>query len=247
VKEIDFLPDWYKNGRRRQIGYSAQYIALGGILVVMVVWISTMTYLASRASQELEAARPEQQEAESVLREFASVQKQVDGLKEKAEVMTEIGSRIDVANVLAELSFLIDEKVTLSTVQIIAEKFAEEKKKGSSRTAVRTASGKRGEEKDLSSDVRFKVVISGIAVDAGCVADLICKLEDSPYFCLVYPSFSKEGQIKDQTRRSDTRGSALRSMEDHQVSRFEISCYLANYKQHEERLTRKPQTGKGSA
>jgi len=49
---------------------------------------------------------------------------------------------------------------------------------------------------------------------------LICKLEDSPYFCQVIPSFSKNKKIK-------AEGSA--SGKELQVSEFKISCYLANY------------------
>jgi hypothetical protein len=35
MKEIDFLPEWYKNGRRRRMRYRTQYAVLGCIFVVM--------------------------------------------------------------------------------------------------------------------------------------------------------------------------------------------------------------------
>ena len=38
MKEIDFLPEWYKSGRRRQVNYRAQYIILSGVFAVMMVW-----------------------------------------------------------------------------------------------------------------------------------------------------------------------------------------------------------------
>jgi len=51
---------------------------------------------------------------------------------------------------------------------------------------------------------------------------LICKLDDSPYFCQVVPSFSRNKKMK--------VGTGLAG-ENFQVSEFEISCYLANYRE----------------
>jgi len=63
-------------------------------------------------------------------------------------------------------------------------------------------------------------VISGVAAGAGDIAELIGKLEESPYFCLVSPSFSQNRKMKVGTG------------ENFQVSEFEISCYLANYREN---------------
>ena len=38
MREIDFLPQWYKHGRLEQQKYREFYIALGLIVLVMVVW-----------------------------------------------------------------------------------------------------------------------------------------------------------------------------------------------------------------
>jgi hypothetical protein len=248
VKEINFLPEWYRSGRHYQIGYRAQYAVLGSVLVVMVVWSAVATYLVSRAGRELAAAQPKQREAELVSQEFAGIKKQMANLQKKADIITKIDSRIDVANVLAELGFLIDEKVVLSKVEMVAERFVEDEGTTGRGASVRVASGRRGGggiSGDWSGNVRFRVVINGMAVDAGCVAELICRLEDSPYFCLVYPSFSKNAQIRGQTRRPAAGKRDWQPMEDYQVSEFEISCYLANYRQQEEHLVGELQPGKG--
>jgi len=248
VKEIDFLPEWYKSGKRRQIGYRAQYAVLGGMLVVMVVWSLVATYLVSKTGRELAAAQPKQREAELVSQEFARIQSQVTKLQKKADIIAGIDSRINVANVLAELSFLIDEKVVLSRVEMVAERFVEDKGATGRRASVRVASGRRRASGADWSDprIRFKVVINGMAVDAGHVAELISRLEDSPYFCLVYPSFSRNSQIKGQMRRPAAGKNDWQPPEGYQVSEFEISCYLANYRRRGEHLAEEPQPGKGS-
>ena len=125
-------------------------------------------------------------------------------VQEKAKIIEKIDSRIDVANVLAEMSFLIDEKIVLSNVEFIAEKF-QDKQQGQQSTdgavvrAVRTSLNDK--QKMPFGDVRFKIVINGVAVDASDVAALICKLEDSPYFCQVVLSYSKNTEI---TAKDDT-------------------------------------------
>jgi len=223
MKEIDFLPEWYKSGRQRQISYRTQVLGLGGVLVMMIVWNFIATHSISKARAEVEQGKAMQAEAESVSREFAGIKSEVTGLQKKVKSMEEIDSKIDVAGVLAEMSFLIDDNIVLSKVEFDAERFVNEQRGKASRrtrTAARVAGRSFvGKEAPSLGDVRFKVVISGVATDAGDIAELICKLEDSPYFCQIYPSFSRNGKIK------------VRAGEDLQVSEFEISCYLANYRE----------------
>jgi len=235
MKEIDFLPEWYKSGRRRQISYRTQYIALCCIFAVMIAWNFVTVRSVSKAAAELTQEAAKQGGAENVSREFAKIRTEVTRLQKKSETIEKIDSKIDVASVLAEMSFLIDEKIMLSKVEFIAEKFAEEQKtKPNGSSAVRVAGGNfaRREAPPLG-DVRFKVVISGVASDASYVADLVCKLEDSPYFCQVIPSFSRNREIKVETGVAE---------ENLRISEFEIRCYLANYS----RLKGVPQTRKNA-
>jgi len=226
MKEIDFLPEWYKSGRRRQISYRTQYVALGGIFVVMLVWSFIADRSVSKAKAELAQTTARASFAESGSQEFAKIKDQVTELQKKANILGKIDSKIDVAGVLAEVSFLIDESVVLGRVELGAETFAgrqEGKTFQRAGAAVRVAGRSfAGKEMRSLGDVRFKVVISGIAADASDVAELICKLEDSPYFCLVYPSFSRNKKIQVETGLGK---------ENFRVTEFEIGCYLANYRE----------------
>lgn len=247
MKEIDFLPEWYRSSRRRQFGYRTQYFALAGMFVVMVVWNFASLNSISKATAELALIASRQAKAQHAAKEFTKTRKKVAELQKKVRVIEEIDSQIDVASVLAEMSFLIDEKIVLSKVELIAEKFLNKKQnQPNSGSIVRVAEANFNQGQGLPlGDVRFKVVIKGIASDASDTAELVCKLEDSPYFCLVYPSFSRNRTIETldkfkipapglrrdnpRLRESDVipakAGGGLR------VSEFEISCYLANYRQ----------------
>jgi hypothetical protein len=64
-------------------------------------------------------------------------------------------------------------------------------------------------------------------------------LEDSPYFCQVVPSFSRAAEINAASNASsnlrrkspNARGGISETGGNLQVSEFEISCYLANYRE----------------
>jgi len=245
MKEIDFLPEWYKSGRQRQVNYRAQVIGLGGVLVIMIVWSLVATHSISKAGAEVQQRKAIQAEAENVSREFAGIKSEVVGLKKKVKSMEEMDSKIDVASVLAEMSYLIDDNIVLSKVEFDSERFVDGQQGKASRhtnNVVRVAGGNFVGKGELSlGDVRFKVVISGVATDAGDIAKLIGKLEESPYFCLVSPSFSKNRKMNPV--RNSTMGNRIQkgkisngvkvgTGENFQVSEFEISCYLANYREN---------------
>jgi len=224
MKEIDFLPEWYKSGRQRQVNYRAQVIGLSGVLVIMIVWSLIATHSISKAKAGVEQRKAVQAEAESVSQEFSRIKSEVTGLQKKVKSMEEMDSKIDVASVLAEMSFLINDNIVLSKVEFDSERFVDAQQGKASRhtnNVVRVAGGNFVGKGALPlGDVRFKVVISGVATDAGDIAKLIGKLEESPYFCLVSPSFSRNRKMKVGTG------------ENFQVSEFEISCYLANYREN---------------
>ena len=223
MKEIDFLPEWYKSGRQRQIGYRAQVLGMGGVLLIMIVWNFIATHSISKAGAEVQQRKAIQAEAEAVSREFTGIISEVAGLKKQVKFMKKMDSKIDVASVLAEMSYLIDDNIVLGKVEFDAEKFVDARRpkaSGRTNTAARAAGRNLAGKGELSiGDVRYKVVISGVATNAGDIAELLCKLEESPYFCQVYPSFSRNRKMKVGTGKN------------FQVSEFEISCYLANYRE----------------
>jgi len=223
VKEIDFLPEWYRSGRQRQVNYRTQVIGLAGLLMIMIVWNCIAERSISKAGAEVKQRKAMQAEAETTSREFARIKSEMAGLQKKVKSMEEMDSRIDVAGVLAEIAFLIDDNIVLAQVELDAERFIDKQQAKTSQYTpgvVRVAGGGYvGKEGLPLGDVRFKVVIRGIAAKARDIAELIGRLEESAYFCQVYPSFSRNRNMKVGTGKQ------------FQVSEFEIGCYLANYRQ----------------
>ncbi len=247
MREIDFLPEWYKSGRRRQLGYRTQYLALGGIFVVMIVWNIFAAHSISKARARSIHMIAEQARAEQMSAQLTGVRDHLREFQKKAESIEKINSKINVAGVLAEISFLISKEIVLSKVEFTAVKFADKQDSKTSPDAVavvRAIPAKFSLDKDLPiGDVKFKVVIGGVAVDASYVAALICKLEDSPYFCQVVPSFSRNADFEKLSgysavprtdaaaRLPNAERSDQKTENKMQISEFEISCYLANFRE----------------
>lgn len=245
MKEIDFLPEWYKSGKRREISYRTQYIALGGVFVVMVVWNFITAQSISTARAQFAQMETRQTQAKGLSIKLDELKSELRGLQEKAESIEEIDSKINVADVLAEMSFLIDEKIVLGNVEFIAEKIENKRqdellpRTSNVVRAVRAAMS--GKQELPLGDVRFRVIIGGVAADASDVAALICILEDSPYFCQVVPSFSRttvitvagNSSLYSKIKNENTKGTVQKNEGNIQiqVSEFEISTYLANYRE----------------
>lgn len=246
MKEIDFLPEWYKSGKRRQVSYRTQYIAIGGVFVVMVVWSFIASRSISNARAQINQMAAEQAQAQTSSAKYAQLEDEIRALRKNAESIEKIDSKINVASVLAEMSFLIDERIVLQKLEFIAEKFIneqEDKKSPNVGTVVRVARNRSNNAKELPlGNVRFKVVMTGVAADTNDVAALMCKLEDSPYFCQAKLSYSRgDGEFgienatgtnivkKVEENRDLARDAGVQ--QKIQVNEFEINCYLANYRQ----------------
>jgi len=233
MKEIDFLPEWYKSSRRRRLSYGTQYIVLACMFGAMMVWNFVSLNSVSNATAKLAQMASKRSQAQNASKEFTKIKNELADLHKRVNILGEIDSKIDVANLFAEMSFLIDEKIVLSKVEFISEKFKQPKTNIGA--AVRVAGTEPDRRRDLPlGDVLFKVLISGIAADASDVATLVRKLEDSPYFCKVYPSISRNKTMQ-MTSNAVTIGEAETKKAltpgNYRVSEFEISCYLANYRQ----------------
>jgi len=211
MKEIDFLPQWYKDKRRRQTNYRVQYIGLICLAVVMVTWTITTLNSISRAGFHLTAAPCTRADASE---EFRQMRVELEQLHAEDAVLSRIDQRLRISGAIGELSFLSGNRVKFSRLRMAAEKFPEKETAG--KIARNTIRAIREAMTDKSGpyegDIRLKVTIAGIAADATYVAGFIRKLEESPWFFQVTPSYCRNTNVA-----------------GHVVSEFEITCYIANY------------------
>lgn len=243
MKEIDFLPEWYKESRRQRLHVCRQYVVLTVAFIAMISYNVTSTHRISRASAELTRLEQKRTEAESAFQEFNAVTGDLNKVRAKADLIERIDSKINVAAVLAEMSHILGETVVLSRVEFIAEPLADDERgPGMGETGVRAADGRNGtSRKTLVGSVRFRIVLSGVAVSPADVAALVRRLDDSSYFHRVDASFWRNGKVQVSGKgvpaspKSQTNAVSAGQPESLEVTEFEVVCYLANNKETDSR------------
>ncbi|TFG46663.1 MAG: hypothetical protein E4H40_07195, partial [Candidatus Brocadiia bacterium] len=219
MKEIDFLPEWYKNGMRMRGNHRTQYIALGCIFAMLVVWNFVTAGAISKSVAQAKEINSRVSELWESSEAYSKLMKEMRDIQGKASVLEKIDSKVDVSSVLAEIGFIVKENIYLSKIDIACEEFGGSAKQARASNKLRSVNASSDSEAKEIPDVRFKVTISGVASESKDVAGLICSLEDSEYFFQVIPSYSRNKEI----------GSSAKDGQSVQVSEFEVVCYLANY------------------
>ena len=238
MREIDFLPEWYKEGKRHQIHMRRQYVALAVIFISMVGYNLISTHKIARAAAELTRFEEDRGKAESAFHQFNMVTKELNETRVKADLIGRIDSKIDLGAVLAEMSHIIGETIVLKQVEFAAELLATpDSTLPPSGTFVRVADPAAASKKMMLGDVCFRILLSGLAVSPADVAALVCRLDDSSYFDRVHASYWRSATIRVSPKAPpDGLGSQTETPPTPQpqtinVTEFEVICYLANYRE----------------
>jgi hypothetical protein len=210
MNEIDFLPEWYKTGKRRRVNYRRQYIVVGGLFLTMLLWGFSGSYSISLLNAQVEVMENSINGNNMIAERYQKFENRMSYLQRKAELLEKLDPGMKMSWVLGELSYLSTDNMLITKLDIKSEKMIFE---GGVRNAgsVRFSSVQNAADKSMpESDVRFRVIINGQAITAAEVTSFISELEDSSYFCQIVPGFMKN--VKDSSETN-----------------FEISCYIANY------------------
>jgi len=211
MNEINFIPDWYSRSKSRRRSYRTQYIVLGCVFGICAMWsfVSGLALSNARAEADRQSNAADVSNA-AVISEYDQIQSAISKLARKEQVLSKLDNKIDVAALLAEISFLLDDNIVLSKIELQPESFSG-KSKSTNSMAVNI--GMVSVNTKFSQEpVCCKIVLKGVAETAGDVASLISKLESSLYLRNVVPGVMKNKEMK-----------------DHTATEFEISSYLANY------------------
>lgn len=209
MREIDFLPDWYKHGRAEQRKHREFYVAIGLIVLVMIVWsifANGRVAVVKARNATLRNAKLIQTQGQA---EYDAVQNQFYQMQAKQRMLDSVKSNMAASNVLAEISHLLNGRVVLKKLEIKAEPVPLQ---NNAKNEIQVYSTGLNKPKMFDNKVRYKIILGGLAADAAQVAETINMLEMSDYFFQVIPGFSKNTLI-----------------EGRQMCEFELTCYLSNY------------------
>lgn len=217
VEQIEFLPDWHKQGSQRRKSYRNQYILLAVMFGMILILDSIYTGSLSNARGEIAQNKDNAVRAEACNEEYNELKQDINRLKKYTEILDDIDSEIDIPKVLGEMSFLTGKDIVLSGLEFSAEGFPSLKSEKSGGNSRRIS---RGGNAKMLGPVRFRISMNGIGADAERIASFVSELENSQYFRDVSLLFTRNGALNVSQTGDKNK----------MISRFEITCYLANYK-----------------
>lgn len=238
VNTIDFLPEWYKDSSRQRRHMRRQYIALVIVFLAMISYNLVAAQRIARTAAAVARFESSRGDAQDISREFNTVTTMLDKVRAKADLIERIDSKIDVAAVLAEMSHIIGETIVLNQLEFVAEPFTDQdKSQRAAGAGVRIAGGTNDASSEVVlGNIRFRILLTGVAASPADVAALICRLDDSAYFQQVSASFWRSGKIQKVVGRPQSAGRSVAGtgsgpVETLEVTEFGITCYLANYQE----------------
>jgi hypothetical protein len=214
MKEIDFIPEWYKANQNRKRRYHRQYMMLGGLLVIMMIWSFIIGHHVNQVHADVEAMQSMYEKGHLKVDEAMILESEIALLQQQAVLLEDASPRTNTSAVLAELSWLVRDSIVLSKVSLKNETIEQAEEKSSEPTGI-VQVGAPSKDKDTVRlrPTRTKVTLTGVAAKGADAADLIARLEESDYFEQVSPVY--------------TRGKTIKNCD---VIEFEISAYIADYK-----------------
>ena len=235
MKEIDFLPEWYKEGKRRKVNMRRQCVALGLIFLTMIMYNTLSAHRIATATAGLEQLEGQRGRAESVVHRFEMLSEELDDYQAEVNSLAQMDSRMDPVAVIAEISHVVGTRVVLSRMEFTAEPVTQHEGKKEKSSSVRTANGGRKTNQATPlGDVKFQIVLVGVAANPTDVGDLVSRLEKSAYFQNVRPiGYSTTKLDVPSGRQGNPAGQGTKGIADDkikvQVTEFQITCYLANF------------------
>ncbi len=210
MKEIDFIPEWYKASLRKKVGYKRQYIVLATVFAGMTVGVLMLGLSVSSGQEILSHTRGLDSAYGSIEGKYERLKSRVDAINSKKTLMDRIDPMVNFAAVVAEITHLTPANIIFADINISAEAVKDNSRQSSRMVLLRTPT--TGQKPVLPDGIgRYKLTASGIGADAGHVTMLVSNLKGSAYFRKITLGFMRNKNVK-----------------GHVLTEFEISCYLAN-------------------
>ena len=215
MREIDFIPEWYRTDRVRKRKYVRQYTLIGSLFLLMMVWSFIVGGHVDRVAAEVQQLQTDLEKTVNRAEQVAVLQDEITVMKEKMALLNRIKPRTQLTAILGEIAYLMRENIILSKLLIKNEPIkGSNENTTASRVVVQVEKTKKDQDAVAPpSPCRLKIVLAGIAAQQSDAASLIAQLEETPYFEQVALVFSKPKTINQQD-----------------VTEFEIQCTVADYR-----------------
>lgn len=213
MTEIDFIPQWYRAGRKRKLWHQRQYLMLAAAVSLIALGCFAAGHSLSAARAELGTMRTTLESGIQTIQQYRQLQARWDELNSKASLFHAVRPRTPYASILAEISASIGPNVVLSKLTLQDTPINPTAKTAAASSMIRLGEDNTtAKTSDDPAMCKTEVVLQGVAADGAVVAGLIAALEDSNYFRQVIPGYSKTIKIR-----------------DYDATEFEIRCVVADF------------------
>ena len=182
----------------------------------MMLWSFIVGNHVDRVAAEVQQIQTALNKTADRAEQVVMLENEITAMQEKAVLLDRISPRTRLTAVLGEIASLMREDIMLSKLFFKYEPIENQDKKGTSPSKAVVQVGKIKKDQPAvapQTHTRLKVILTGIAAQQSDAATLIARLEETPYFENVALVFSKP-----------------KTVHDHDVTEFEIQCYVADYK-----------------
>jgi Tfp pilus assembly protein PilN len=194
MREIDFIPSWYRASRRRKRDLVIRAVFLS-VLAVEMILVSVGSYIQRAAAREdlaeLETSFAGQAE---VITSLSQLVLRLEELRDKRQLLSDVTGGAPVHGVLAELSHLMPEATALTRVGL-----SQSRRIGA---AGRQKEGDAGKVAAQPDDDEGTLEITGWAASDVHVGSLMTNLARSPLFGDVRLRYSKPVAVNDREVRA---------------------------------------------
>ncbi|HEV2293496.1 MAG TPA: PilN domain-containing protein [Tepidisphaeraceae bacterium] len=172
MREVEFLPRWYPQVRRRR-----RYVMLQAWMTVIVMLALGLWMMQSGRNIRREEATLRTREAElsasrselKVVEELMTLRKK---LVEQSKVLSKVGTHTEAARLLATLDEVMPRSTALLELSLLTEETH----------PITLAGARAAQDKEPSVDRRLIVRVTGIAPTDVEVADFLTRLTGKPFF-----------------------------------------------------------------
>ena len=113
MKEIDFIPQWYKAGRKRKVEYRRQYVVIVGLFVGLILWSFAAGYGVALSQAHVERIKERLAEKIPITAEYTQLENQRKSLEDKKQILEQLDQNANFSSILAEISFLPRRKLCI--------------------------------------------------------------------------------------------------------------------------------------
>ncbi len=172
MREVEFLPGWYPQVRRRRRFVVLQAWMTVVVLAAFALWVMQARNNVRRQEATLQTREAELSASRSELKVVEELMTLRRKLVEQSKVLVKVGSHAEAARLLTTLDEVMPKSAALLELTLLTEETH----------PITLAGARAAQEKDRTVDRRLNVRVTGVAPTDVEVADFLTKLTGKPFF-----------------------------------------------------------------